>query len=314
MRQSHVMSLTAACAALVLSGAAAKAQIKVSTQTVPLYVTVIDQQKRLVPDLERDDFEVYDDGKLQTLTNFEDQQTPFTAVVMLDTSGSMTLTLDLVKAAAEQFLIRMLPQDQGRVGAFNDKIEFHPADEFTSSRDQLVRALKELDFGYPTRLYDAIDESIGRLAGIDGRKVVVVFTDGDDTASKARLGSVLDRARAQEVMVYSIGLESDYFNGAQRVRSKPDRGLRRLSDETGGGYFELKKTDDLGPTFTRVAQELHSQYVLGFSPAALDGRVHKLEVRVKKPGMTARARKTYVASPPSTQGASRDITPAPRGW
>ncbi len=303
MRPFQLMSL-AALGALVLSGTPTTAQIKVTTQTVPLYVTVTDQQKRLVPDLERDDFEVYDDGKLQRLTNFENQQTPFTAVVMLDTSGSMTLTLDLVKAAAEQFLIRMLPEDQGRVGAFNDKIEFHPADEFTSSRDQLVRALKDLDFGYPTRLYDAIDESITKLAGVDGRKVVVVFTDGDDTASKAHLGSVLDRARAQEVMVYSIGLESDYFNGAQRVRSKPDRGLRKLSDETGGGYFELRKTDDLGPTFTRVAQELHSQYVMGFSPEALDGRVHKLEVRVKRPGMSARARKTYVATPPSTQGLS----------
>lgn len=296
--------LAAVCAALVAAAAVASGQIKVTTQTVPLYVTVTDEQKRLVPDLEREDFEVFDNGKPQSLTNFDNQQTPFTAVVMLDTSGSMTLTIDLVKQAAEQFLIRMLPQDLARVGAFNDKIEFHPESEFTSSRDQLVRSLKELDFGYPTRLYDAIDQSITKLAGIEGRKVVVVFTDGDDTASKARLGSVLDRARTGEVMVYSIGLESDYFNGAQRVRSKPDRGLRKLSDETGGGYFELKKTDDLGPTFTRVAQELHSQYVMGFSPEALDGKLHKLEVRVRKPGMTARARKTYVAAPLNAQGSS----------
>ena len=67
-------------------------------------------------------------------------------------------------------------------------------------------------------------------------------------------------------MIYSIGLENEYFNGQQRVRSSPDRNLRRLSEETGGGFFLLKKKDDLGPTFTRVAQELHSQYVLGFSP------------------------------------------------
>jgi Ca-activated chloride channel family protein len=304
MHSPHVTFAAAACAVLLAVGGTAKAQIKISTRTVPLFVTVTDEQKRLVPDLAREDFEVYDNAKRQTLTNFDNQQTPFTAVVMLDTSGSMTLTLDLVKQAAEQFLIRMLPEDQARVGAFNDKIEFHPAGEFTSNRDQLVRSMKDLDFGYPTRLYDAIDESISKLSGIEGRKVVVVFTDGDDTASKAHLGTVLDRARTEEVMVYSIGLQSDYFNGAQRVRSKPDRGLRKLSDETGGGYFELKKTDDLGPTFTRVAQELHSQYVLGFSPEALDGRVHKLEVRIKKPGMTARARKTYVASPPSTQGSS----------
>jgi hypothetical protein len=79
------------------------------------------------------------------------------------------------------------------------------------------------------------------------------------------------------------------------IRSKPDRGLQKLSDETGGGYFELKKSADLAPTFTRVAQELHAQYVMGFSPAVLDGKIHKLAVRVKKPGMNARARRSYIA-------------------
>jgi VWFA-related protein len=96
-------------------------------------------------------------------------------------------------------------------------------------------------------------------------------------------------------MVYAIGLETDYFNGVQRVRSRPDRGLKRLAEETGGGYYELKKTDELGPTFTRVAQELHSQYVIGFSPTQLDGKIHKLAVKLKQQGLTARARKSYLA-------------------
>jgi VWFA-related protein len=80
------------------------------------------------------------------------------------------------------------------------------------------------------------------------------------------------------------------------VNSKPDSGLKKISDETGGGFFELKNTSDLAPTFTRVAQELHSQYVLGFTPMQLDGRVHKLTVRMKQPGMTARARRSYLAA------------------
>jgi Ca-activated chloride channel family protein len=108
---------------------------------------------------------------------------------------------------------------------------------------------------------------------------------------------VLDRARNEEVMVYSIGLESEFFNGARMVRSRPDRALRRLAEETGGGYFELKKTDELAPTFTRVAQELHSQYTLGFSPTMLDGKEHKLVVRMKQTSMMARARRSYIASP-----------------
>jgi Ca-activated chloride channel family protein len=273
--------------------------IRVSTRTVALYATVTDSEKRLVPDLDENDFEVYDNGKLQAINLFDNKPQPITVVVMLDTSGSMTLALDLVKRAAEQFLIRLLPDDQGMVGAFNDKIEFHP-EGFTSNRDELVSLLKELDFGYPTRLYDAVNQSMAQLKGIPGRKVILVFTDGDDNASKFGSGDVTDRGRLEEVMVYSIGLENEYFDGARKVRSSPDRGLKRLSEETGGGFFLLKKTDELTSTFTRVAQELHSQYVLGFSPQILDGKVHKLEVKVKKPGMLARARKSYVASSEST--------------
>jgi VWFA-related protein len=106
----------------------------------------------------------------------------------------------------------------------------------------------------------------------------------------------MDRARAKDVMVYAIGLVNNYFDGQKKVTSQPDRGLKHLAEDTGGGFFLLKRTADLGETFTRVAQELHSQYVLGFSPEVLDGKVHKLDVRVKKSGMSAQARKSYVAA------------------
>ena len=298
VKNRTLLTAAAALALATLLVIPSQGQIKVGTQTVPLYVTVIDAAKRLVPDLVREDFEVYDNGKLQQLTNFDNQATPITVVVMLDTSGSMTLALDMVKQAAEEFLMRLLPADRAKVGAFNDKLEVKPEPglPFSDNRDQLIRALNDLDFGYPTRLYDAVDFSITQLEAAEGRKVVLVFTDGEDTASKIDAGDANMRARAQEVMVYSVGLENDYFNGSQRVRTSPDRGLRRLSDDTGGGFFLLKKKDELGPTFTRIAQELHSQYVLGFTPETADGKVHKLEVRVKRPGLTARARKSYVAA------------------
>jgi VWFA-related protein len=126
-----------------------------------------------------------------------------------------------------------------------------------------------------------------------GRRVVLVFTDGDDSASRhATLDSVLKRAQTEEYLVYAIGLRSQILG----ITTKPDKGLRKLAEETGGGYFELTKAADLNATFTRVADELHRQYVLGFSPTTLDGKLHKLEVRVTKPGMVARARRTYVAA------------------
>ena len=197
-------------------------------------------------------------------------------------------------SAAEQFLLRLLPVDKAQVGAFNDKIQL--SGTFTNNRDELIGALNDLYFGNPTRLNDGIAAGLDALKGIDGRRVVLVFTDGEDTASRIGFKTVQERARDEEVMVYSIGLESEYFNGMRVVRSRPSRDLRKISDETGGGYFELLKTVDLAPTFTRVAQELRSQYLIGFAPAALDGKVHKLDVKVNRPGMTVRARRSYLAA------------------
>lgn len=274
---------------------------RAGTQIVPVYTTVLDSQGRLVPNLEQTDFTILDNGRPQEITFFQNEVTPFTVVVMMDYSASMTANLDLLEAAAEQFLLRMLPEDKGQVGAFSDKIQF--SGTFTSDRDDLIGALNDLQFGNPTRLWDAVDASMEELKDVEGRKVVLVFTDGDDTASRKGMGDVLERARSEEVMVYAIGLQSEFFNGQRVVRSRPDRSLRRLAEETGGGYFELQKTAELAPTFTRVAQELHSQYTLGFAPATLDNREHKLEVRMKSPGQTARARRSYIASADRLQDA-----------
>jgi VWFA-related protein len=219
---------------------------------------------------------------------------------MLDTSGSMTASIGLLKLAAEQFLLRLLPDDKARVGAFNDKIEISP--RFTNKRDELISAIKDLDYGNGTRLWDAIAAGMDELKGIEGRRIVLVFTDGMDEYSKTtKLSAVIDRARVEDVMVYAIGLESVIG----RQRTSPDGGLRKIADETGGGYFELTKATDLTSTFTRVAQELHSQYVLGFSPAVLDGKIHKLALKVKQTGMTARARRSYLASPDKTPDAEK---------
>lgn len=261
---------------------------------VSVFTTVTDNQGRLVPDLTKDDFQVFDNEKPQDLVVFQSENQPITVVVMLDTSASMTGSIQLLKQAAEQFVNRLLPDDKAAVGAFNDKIEI--SSRFTSDRDALVTEVRDLDFGNGTRLFDALGESLNQLQGIEGRRVILVFTDGDDTSSRIGRGDIMERARAEEVMVYAIGLQSEFFDGARMVRSKPDSGLRRLADETGGGYFELKQTADLGPTFTRVAQELHSQYALGFEAKQLDGKVHKLAVRMKQTTMTARARRSYVAS------------------
>ncbi len=267
---------------------AAQPTFRVGAQNVPVYVTVTDANKRLVPGLLQEDFVVFDEKTRVPITIFDNQIQPVTVAVMLDSSGSMTMNLELLKQAAEQFVIRLLPDDKGRIGYFNDKIAF--LSEFSSDRDMLIRSIRDMQFGNPTRLYDALIFSLDELLPVEGRKVILAFTDGADTASRAGRDEVLRRAREEEVMVYGIGLESQMMN----IRTRPDGALRRLAEETGGGYFELKNTDDLGPTFTRVAQELHSQYLLGFEPQT-DGKVHRIEVRVNRPGLVVRGRRTYQA-------------------
>jgi len=260
------------------------------TRVVPLPTMVTDAQGRFVPDLEQSDFTILDNGKPQEILIFENTVQPFTVVVLLDFSASMTGQLKLLKEAAEEFLIRLLPVDKGMVGAFSSKIQFSGG--FTNNRDRLIGSLQDMQYGNETRLYDALDEGIKLLEPVDGRRVVLVLTDGEDFGSRVGQGTVRERAQRNDIMIYAIGFKSSM--GGQV--SNPDRDLRKLADATGGGYFELKRSDELGPTFTRVAQELHSLYTIGFSPATLDNKEHKLQVRMKQADHKARTRASYIAS------------------
>jgi Ca-activated chloride channel family protein len=262
------------------------------TQTVALYATVTDQFGRLVPDLEQKDFDIYDNGKLQTMTLFKSDVQPVTVLLTLDTSGSMTMNLELLKDAAEAFVIRLLPADKARITNFDDKIITSPV--FTADRDELIRYIHEdIQYGNGTRLWDAVDDSMSKLAAVDGRRVVLLFTDGNDEGSRSStLDTVTRRAESEDFMIYSIGLESHVLG----ITTHPDKGIQRLAEATGGGYTKLTRADDLNTTFTAIADELHRQYVLGFTPAALDGKLHQVEVRVRRPGMAARARKSYLAA------------------
>ena len=297
---------------------------RAGTRTVPVYATVTDAEGRLVPDLGRDDFEIYDNGKPQTISIFASDIQQIMVVMMLDRSGSMVDNFRRVQEAAEQFVTRLLPADKARIGSFSYRIQVDPR-TFTNDRDELLRILyRELQEPGPTPLWNAVSVGMTALTRQEGRRVVLVFTDGadrpgNDRSTNISLGELMKRAREEDVMVYGVGLMGRAPAGGMRGRGggwggygpppgggrpsasrlqKPDEGLAKLAGESGGGYFELESTDDLGATFARVADELHRQYAMGFSPEKLDGKTHKLEVRVKKPGMTARARKSYVATPP----------------
>ena len=309
-----LLALASAAPFSAQAPAAQQPPFRSGARTVAVYATVTDSQGRLVPDLTREDFEVYDNGKLQPLTIFSNEIQPITVVVMLDRSGSMKGNFRLVEAATQAFIRRLMPGDKARIGSFAQKIQIDPED-FTSSQDELIRILRtELQEAGPTPLWNAADAAITTLLPQEGRRVVLLFTDGADNPGNFKLNNlsvmdVLQRAQEQNVMVYAIGLESNDpqamlgrrggfgsggFGGG--MRQGPDPGLPTIAAETGGGYFELRRAEDLASAFARVAEELHRQYALGFEPARLDDKTHKLEIKIKKPGMKARARKNYRAS------------------
>ena len=213
-------SLTLAVLALGASLAAQQpTTFKGGTRTVAVYATVTDPSGRLVPDLERDRFEVYDNGKRQDITVFANDVQPITVVVMLDRSGSMRANFGLVARAAEQFVIDLQPADKARIGSFSDRIQVDPRD-FTSDRGELIAILRtELQEAGPTPLWNAVNVGITALLHQQGRRVVLVFTDGVDrpmNSSSSSLKDVMKRAGEEDVMVYAIGLAGRSFGGGRR--------------------------------------------------------------------------------------------------
>jgi Ca-activated chloride channel homolog len=300
--------------ALAAATIAAQQPFKSGAQTVVVYATVTDSSGHIVTDLTRDRFEVYDSGKPQTITTFANDVQPITVVMMLDRSVSMLHNFSLVEEAAGTFVDRLGSSDKARIGSFSNRIEVDPRD-FTSDKEELRHILKtELQDPGPTPLWNAMGVGMTALLHQTGRRVVLVFTDGMDRPMNGRsnnlsLKNVSRRADEEDVMVYGIGLVGDPFAGyggqfsrgglGSRPQGQPDRpdpGLEKLAAASGGGYFELTRTADLEGTFARVADELHHQYLLGFTPAKVDGKSHPLEVRVKGEGLTVRARKSYVSA------------------
>lgn len=305
--------MLAALAALASSAARPDAQNSVFRTTapyVPVYATVIGPDGRLVTDLGRDDFAILDDGRRRVLDLFDNGPQPIHIILMLDMSGSMLGNLPVLRRAAEQFFERLRPGDQVRVGGFGDRIQLSRT--FTDDGGELARALRDdLVAGGGTPLWSAVDAAMTTLAPLEGRRVVLVLSDGHDTGlwdGGRKLGpaapDVVARARREEFMIYAIGMRSRGAPSRPGLPiprfpdDQPDPGLRALADESGGGYFELTGTEDLGAVFGRVADELRRQYLLGFAAPDGDGAVHSIEVRVGRPATSVRARRSYVAAGP----------------
>jgi Ca-activated chloride channel family protein len=315
MRIRFLTYVGLALCAFVLTAAAQTPVFRGGGDAVRVFVTVTDGDGRLVTSLEQKDFELRDEGKPQPITLFDNTPQPIRLIVMLDVSGSMEGNLPLLRNATEQLFARLRPDDLVRVGTFGRDVDISPI--FTRDVELLRMALpKMIAPDAPTPLWRALDEAIAAFGTDEGdaRPVVLVLSDGKDSgifdfSMKGRPVSqaeIIDRARNDSVMIYAVGMRSRSTQrmppgagrgalGAMLTADLPDPGLARVAQESGGGYVEIRAGQDLAAAFARVADELHSQYLLGFAPPKRDGKRHDIDVRLIPKGLTSRARKSYVA-------------------
>lgn len=291
---------------------------RASTDAVWVTATATDREGRLVIDLGGDDFEVIEDGVVQPITVFRSDPVPVAVSIMFDLSGSLGDSVGTMRRAMTELIDRFRPGDRANVGSFDSLPSVSP--RFSSNRETLLRstatmigavsipcrgpwnaALERQQTRGASGIWDAVACGIDTVAGDaeTPRRVVLLITDGYDNMSITGQAEVQALANTYGVMVYVIAMV-----GTEGLNSG---GLRALAAETGGGYYVLNQQDDLTPTFTRIADELRHQYVLGYSAPAGGAPRGKLEVRVKRPGITARGRRATMTVLPVASAVTEAI-------
>jgi Ca-activated chloride channel homolog len=270
-------------------------------EEVHLTVTVRDAAGRLVPNLTPDDFVVLENGRPQRVQLFgravepgQEEALALDLGLLMDTSASMLQELKLSQEAAVRFL-EAIPRARDLVTIFfDDDIRLS---RYNSENQQgLFARIAEAKGGGNTCLYDAISVYLSRVQETSGRKVLVLFTDGDDSRSALGLGEVLQLIRASGVIIYPIAFTGGFPPGSARaLRSKSV--LEQMAELTGGAVFTPRSSKDLSGIYARILQELQAQYVLGYvsDDRARDGRFRRLKVDVTGKGLRVRHRAGYFA-------------------
>ncbi|HUL72983.1 MAG TPA: VWA domain-containing protein [Vicinamibacterales bacterium] len=254
------------------------------TRIVPVYVTVRDSRGQFVPDLPREDFRVFDNGHERPIEVFENKIEPIAVVVLRDDSDSLRGARAIKDVAIRSFIDALLPGDLARLAEFADKVTFSP--HWSGDHSELVAHLAALPKGGGnTALGDAVRAGLGELEGQQGRPVLLLLSDGGAPGVSALATLVPER-----VTVYFVGI----WNGATTA-SRYLREAFQFASDSGGGYHLLRPTDDMAKVFREISDELHHRYLLGFSPAVLDGKKHSIEVRTTRSGMNVRSRSSYIA-------------------
>lgn len=300
--------------------------IKFETSLVTIPVSVNDRNGFYVANLQQNEFKIFEDGVEQEIAYFGKTDQPFTVVLLIDVSPSTSYKIEEIQAAASAFVRQLNPQDQVMVIEFDSSV--HVLTEITGDRDKIDKAIRKTGFGGGTSLYEAVDFSLRkRLDKIEGRKAIVLFTDGVDTAStRASFESTLRDAEESEAVIFPIyyntflqnigiggggvmsapptlGLPGGIGGGGQStagISAEYTRGrayLNGLAGATGGKVFRAESTPGgLTNAFESIAEELRRQYAIGYYPIneGEKGERKQIRVRVKRPKLIIRARDSYI--------------------
>ena len=300
--------------------------IKIDTSLITIPVSVSDRNGFYIPNLRQPDFKVFEDGVEQKIEYFGTSETPFTVVLLIDVSPSTAYKIEEIQAAAAAFVSQLQPQDQVMVIEFDSSV--HVLTEITGDRDKIDKAIRRTGFGDGTSLYDAVDFSLRkRLDKIEGRKAIVLFTDGVDTTSgRASFESTVKDAEESEAVIFPIyfntflnsigigggggvmstppilslprGIGGGQSNGSSSAEYTRGRAyLTELAATTGGKLFRAESTPGgLTNAFESIAEELRRQYSIGYYPSTTGtaGERRQIRVRVDRPKLVIRSRDSYI--------------------
>lgn len=266
------------------------ATIKVQVRLVEVYASVHDQKGHFVDGLSRENFQVLEDGKPQQIAAFDSTSQSLSCAVLLDTTGSMNEALPRVKNSIVKLIDELGPEDSVAIYTFDERLVIRQ--DFTTDKDAAKRAALRTRAEGATALFDALSEASQELSQRSGKKVLILFTDGDDNSSALNASAAVARAKKAGVPLYTIA-------EGEATRSKNLRKLLDdLSQRTGGAAYEVKKPGDIEPVFHEISEDLRHLYMISYRPPedANDGKWRKIDLLVNGPkDYRVRAKEGYFA-------------------
>lgn len=266
-------------------------EVKVDSSIVVLNASIKDANGRHVPGLAKQQFKVFEDGNEQQIEYFSAEQTPFAAVILLDTSGSMEQRVSMARAAAIKFLDGLRVDDNAAIYRFDSKVEL--VQPFSNSRD-IADKIFDLKADGMTRMNDAIYDAAVELSNRpEKRRAIIVLSDGQDTMSKRSADKALKAALAADIAIYTIDMSP--IGDSKRVQNQGP--LKNFAEKSGGTFVSTPGGAAMRDAFAKIVEDLGVQYTIGYAPANTkrDGKWRAIELRVAKPDLTIRTRKGYTA-------------------